>query len=139
MDQIYVCSREWWLHDFKSISNTEIKVSWNLFFIPKENSLKITCKAFKSWISLPQKFASSGIHRILNNLHRNPHEQKPIIYQKIIYIFLKQTVGKKHYRHYNNISIILKFYSGISTRNFVYLVRWHGQLMPALVGDCLPY
>ena len=29
-------------------------------------------------------------------------------------------------------------YSGIWTRNFVYLVRWHGQLMSALAGHCLP-
>ena len=30
-------------------------------------------------------------------------------------------------------------YSGIWTRNFVYLVRWHGQLMSALAGHCSPY
>ena len=29
--------------------------------------------------------------------------------------------------------------SGIQTRNFVYLVRWCGQLMCALAGQCLPY
>ena len=29
--------------------------------------------------------------------------------------------------------------SGIQTRNFVYLVRWCGQLMSALAGQCLPY
>ena len=30
-------------------------------------------------------------------------------------------------------------YSRIRTRYFVYLVRWRGQLMSALVGHCLPY
>ena len=30
-------------------------------------------------------------------------------------------------------------YSRIRTRNFVYLVRWRGQLMSALAGHCLPY
>ena len=31
------------------------------------------------------------------------------------------------------------FYSRIRTINFVYLVRWRGQLMSALAGHCLPY
>ena len=30
-------------------------------------------------------------------------------------------------------------YSRIRTKNFVYLVRWRGQLMSALAGHCLPY
>ena len=65
---------------------------------------------------------------------------KSLLYIKKLYtFFLNKQLEKNIYRHYNNINIILKFYSGISTRNFVYLVRWHGQLMPALAGDCLPY
>ena len=30
-------------------------------------------------------------------------------------------------------------YSGIRIINLVYLVRWHGQMMSALAGHCLPY
>ena len=38
-----------------------------------------------------------------------------------------------------NRNIVRESYSGIWTRKFVYLVRWHAQLMFALAGHCLPY
>ena len=39
--------------------------------------INCTCETFKCRIWLSQEFTSSGIHGILDDLHRNPHKQKP--------------------------------------------------------------